>query len=168
MLAALLGVVRADFDRQVGWARGEARRQIRHIAVIGAITTMAVLAALGALIVGLIALYSWLTPQVGSLASLGMIGAGLVSLMLLLLLVAFLLRRRPGLRDRPTLQVSQPAALLRTGLESNQAIAGGEESSRLAASTLSGDTRSQLGTLALIAIAGMIMGRWLGARPLKK
>ena len=37
MLAALLNAVRADLDRQVGWAREEARRQIRHVAVIGAI-----------------------------------------------------------------------------------------------------------------------------------
>ena len=77
MLAALLNAVRADLDRQAGWAREETRRQIRYVAVISAIATMAALAALGALIVGLIALHSWLTLQVGSFASLGLIGGGL-------------------------------------------------------------------------------------------
>lgn len=168
MLAALLSAVRADLDRQVGWAREETRRQIRYVAVIGAIAAMAALAALGALIVGLIALHSWLTPQVGSFASLGMIGAGLLSLMLILLLVTFLLRR-PGLKTRPALRVGQPAALFRTNLESNQAIAAGEDSLHLAASTLREGTRSQLlGTLALVAIAGMIAGRRLRTGPLKK
>lgn len=168
MLAALLGTVRADLDRQMGWAREEARRQIRYVAVIGAIAAMIALAALGALIVGLIALHSWLTAQVGSFASLGMIGAGFLSLMLLLLLVAFLLRR-PGLKTRPALQVGRPAALFRANFGSNQAIAAGGDSLRLAAGTLREGTRSQLlGTLVLIAIAGMIAGRGLRAGPLKK
>jgi hypothetical protein len=159
MLAALLGAVRADLDRQVAWAREEARRQARYAAVIGAITVLAALAGLGALIVGLIALHSWLTPQVGALASLGMIGAGLLSLMLVLLLVAFLLRR-PGLKARPALLVGQPVALFRSNLESNQAIAGSEDSLLFTAGTSRESTRSQLlVTLALIAIAGMIAGR---------
>jgi hypothetical protein len=165
MLAALLNAVRADLDRQAGWAREETRRQIRYVAVISAIATMAALAALGALIVGLIALHSWLTLQVGSFASLGLIGGGLLSLMLILLLVGFLLQR-PELKTRPVLQIGLPAALFRTNLESNQAIAAGSD---LAAGTLREGTRSQLlGTPALIAIAGMIAGRRLSAGPLKK
>jgi hypothetical protein len=168
MLAALLGAVRADLDRQVAWAREEARRQARYAAVIGAITVMAALAGLGALIVGLIALHSWLTPQVGALASLDMIGAGLLSLMLVLLLVAFLLRR-PGLKARPALLVGQPAALFRSNLESNQAIAGGEDSLLLTTGTSRESTRSQLlVTLALIVVAGMIAGRKFRAGPPKK
>ena len=63
MFAPLLGVVRADIDRQMGWARAEVRRQIRYAVLIGAIAGMAALAALGALAVGLIALHSWLAPQ---------------------------------------------------------------------------------------------------------
>jgi hypothetical protein len=168
MLAALLGAVRADLDRQVGWAREQARRQARYAAVVGAIAVMAALAGLGALIVGLIALHCWLTPQVGTLASLGMIGAGLLSLMLVLLLVAFLLRR-PGLKERPPLLVGQPAALFRSNLESNQAIAGGEDSLLLATGTSRESARSQLlVTLALIAIAGMIAGRRFRAGSPKK
>jgi len=62
MFAPLLGVVRADIDRQMGWARAEVRRQIRYAVLIGAIAGMAALAALGALTVGLIALHSWLAP----------------------------------------------------------------------------------------------------------
>jgi hypothetical protein len=49
---------------------------------------MIVLAAVAVLTVGLIALHSWLAPQVGSLAALGMIGGGLLLLMLILLLMA--------------------------------------------------------------------------------
>jgi hypothetical protein len=168
MLAALLGAIRTDLDRQMGWARQEARRQARYAAVIGAITVLAALAGLGVLIVGLIALHCWLTPQVGTLASLGMIGAGLLSLMLVLLLVAFLLRR-PGLKARPALLVGQPAAVFRSNFESDRAIADGEDSLLLATGTSRESARSQLlVTLALIAIAGMIAGRRFRAGPPKK
>jgi hypothetical protein len=163
MFAPLLGAVRADIDRQMGWARAEARRQIRYAALIGAIAGMAALAALGALIVGLIALHYWLAPQVGSLAALGIISAGLLLLMLILLLVALTLRR-PGLETRPTLQVVQPATLFRTVTDpsADQAIAAGEDSLRVATDTLREGSRSELlGTLALIAIAGVIAGRRL-------
>jgi hypothetical protein len=62
MFAPLLVVVRADVDRQMGWARAEVQGQIRYAVLIGAIAGMAALAALGALTVGLIALHSWLAP----------------------------------------------------------------------------------------------------------
>lgn len=164
MLAVLLNAVRADLDRQMGWARDEAWRQIRYIAVIGTIAAMAALAALGVLIVGLIALHAWLTPQVGSFASLGIIGAGLLSLTLVLLLVVLLLRR-PGLKTRPALQVGQPATLFRTNTQPNQTIAAGEDSLRLATNTSREGTRSELlGALALIAVAGVIAGRRLRRR----
>ena len=114
MFEPLLGAVRADVDRQVGWVREEVRRQIRYAALIGVLAGMGALAAIGALTVGLVALYAWLAPQVGSLAALGMIGAGLLLLMLILLLVAYALRR-PGLKTRPALQAVRSAALLRTG-----------------------------------------------------
>jgi MFS family permease len=163
MFAPLLGVVRADIDRQAGWAREEVRRQIRYAALIGAIAGTGALAALGALTVGLIALHFWLAPQVGSLAALGIIGAGLLLLMLILFLVAFSLRR-PGLKTRPSLQVVRPATLFATAadLSADQAIAGGKDSLRLASDTLREGTRSELlGALALIAIAGVIAGRRL-------
>jgi hypothetical protein len=163
MFAPLLGVIRADIDRQTGWARQEARRQIRYAALVGAIAGMGALAALGALTVGLIAFYFWLAPQVGSLAALGIIGAGLLLLMLILFLVAFSLRR-PGLKTRPSLQAVQPATLFATGadLSADQAIPGGKDSLRLASDTLREGTRSELlGALALIAIAGVIAGRRL-------
>ena len=163
MLAPLLDAVRSDIDRQMGWARAEVRRQIRYAVLIGAIAGMAALAALGVLIVGLIALHSWLAPQVGSLAALGMIGAGLLSLMVILLLVALSLRR-PGVKTRPALQVVRAATLFRTGtnLNAKQAIATSEDSLRLATDTLREGTRSDLlGALALIAIVGVIAGRSL-------
>jgi hypothetical protein len=164
MFAALLGAVRSDIGRQTIWAREEIRRQIRHAALVGALAAMIALTALGALIVGLIALHSWLAPQIGSMATLGMIGAGLVLLMLILILVVFGLRR-PGLKTRPALQV-RPAALLRSGanLQVDRAMPT-EDSLRLATTTLREGTRSELlGVLALVAIAGMIAGRRLSRR----
>jgi hypothetical protein len=163
MFAPLLGVIRADIDRQAGWAREEARRQIRYAALVGAIAGMGALSALGAFTVGLIALHSWLAPQVGSLAALGIIGAGLLLLMLILFLVAFSLRR-PGLKTRPSLQAVRPATLFATAADFNtdQTIAAGNDSLRLASDTLREGTRSELlGALALIAIAGVIAGRKL-------
>jgi hypothetical protein len=164
MLAALLGAVRSDIGRQTIWAREEIRRQIRYAALVGALAAMIALTALGALIVGLIALHSWLAPRIGSLPALGMIGAGFVLLMLILLLVVFGLRR-PGLKTRPALQV-RPAVLFRSGanLNADQAITT-EDSLRLATDTLREGTRSELlGVLALIAIAGVIAGRRLRRR----
>jgi hypothetical protein len=162
MLAPLLGAVRADVDRQVGWARAEVRRQIRYAVLFCAIAGLATLAALGALVVGLIALHSWLTPQVGSLAALGMIGAGLLLLMLMLMLVAFFLRR-PGLETRPTLQVARPDALFRfaTHPGPDPAITS-KDSLRLVTDALREGTHSELlGALALIAVVGVIAGRRL-------
>jgi hypothetical protein len=40
MFAPLLGADHADIDRQLGWARAEARRQIRYALLIGAIAGM--------------------------------------------------------------------------------------------------------------------------------
>jgi len=163
MLAPLLGAVRADIDRQAGWAREEARRQMRYAVLIGAIAGMGALAAVGVLTVGLIALHTWLTPLFGSLAALGIIGAGLLLLTLILFAVAFSLRR-PGLKTRPALQVVQSAALFRTGtkLGADPSIATSKDSLRFATDALREGTRSELlGALALIALAGVIAGRKL-------
>jgi hypothetical protein len=163
MLAALLGAVRADIDRQAGWARAEARGQIRYALLIAAMAGMAVLAGLGVMTVGLIAFHSWLAPQVGSLGALGIIGAGLLVLMLCLVLVVFYLPR-PSLKTRPALQVVKPAALLRAGTRLSAKGAGAdiEESLRFATDTVREGSRSNvLGALALIAIAGVIAGRRL-------
>jgi hypothetical protein len=163
MLAPLLGAVRADMDRQAGWARKEARRQMRFAVLIGAVAGMGALAAVGALTVGLIALHTWLTPQLGSLAALGIIGAGLLLLALILFVVAFSLRR-PGLKTRPALQVVQSAALFRTGtkLGVDPSIATSKDSLRFATDALREGSRSEvLGALALLALAGVIAGRRL-------
>jgi hypothetical protein len=123
---------------------------------------MAALAALGVLVVGLIALHFWLAPQIGSLGALGMIGAGLLSLTLILLLVAFA-RRRPELKTRPAVLVARPVALFRTpaNLSTDQAITG-QGSPRLASDTLLGRNRPELlGALALFALVGVIAGRRL-------
>ena len=170
MLASLLGAIRADVDRQVGWAGGEVRRQVRHARSIGVLYGLAALAAIGAVAVGLIALHSWLASKVGALKSLGMIGGGLLLLGAVLVLLAMVLRR-PRVGKRPALQIAQPAALFGVLGQggARQAIAG-EHSVRLASDALRQGTRSELlGALAIVAVAGMIVGRGSRrARPVEK
>ena len=53
MFAPLLDGIRADIDRQIGWAKAEVRRQTRYRALIAVVAGVAALAALGAIVVGL-------------------------------------------------------------------------------------------------------------------
>ena len=50
MFAPLLGAIRADIDRQVGWAKEEVRRQTSYATLTGALAGAAALAALGQLL----------------------------------------------------------------------------------------------------------------------
>ena len=161
MFASLLGAIRADVDRQVGWAGGEVRRQVRHAGVVGVLYGLAAFAVVGVLVIGLIALHAWLAPTFGALESLGIIGGGLFLLALVLFLLAIALRR-PGLGTRPALQIAHPAALfgaLGPG-GARQAFVGGEHSLRLATDALRQGTRTELlGALAIVAVAGLFVGR---------
>ena len=74
---------------------------------------MAALAALGAIIVGLIALYFWLSIELDPFAALGIIGGGLLALALILI-ASVLMQRRPRPASRPQLQIAQPATLIGT------------------------------------------------------
>src|SRR5215471_16656146 len=161
MFAPLLGAIRADIDRQVGWAKDEVVRQTRYATLTGVLAGAAALAALGAIVVGLIALYLWLSMQADPFIALGMIGGGLLLLAALLFALAFI-RRRPRLAVRPQLQIARPAALLGTLRSSryDRIVAGGEPTLKLATDTLRHGPRSALlGTLVLVAIAGLIAGR---------
>jgi hypothetical protein len=160
MLASLLGAIRADIDRQVGWAGGEVRRQVRYAGFIGVLYGLAALAAVGALVLGLIALHFWLAPKVGALEALGIIGGGLLLLAAVLILLAIVLRR-PRLGRRPALHVAQPAALFGAlGQGGTRRTIAGEHSLRLATDALRQGTRSELlGALAIVAVAGLIAGR---------
>jgi hypothetical protein len=163
MFAPLLGAVRADIDRQVGWVQNEVRRQIRYAGLAGALGALSALAALGALVVGLIALHAWLATRIGPLASLGAIGGGLLAVALILL-VALLLVRRPRPGARPALMIARPPALFGAlaPAPATRAVAGGEAALRLATGALQEGSRSQLvGALAFIAVVGMIAGRGL-------
>jgi hypothetical protein len=163
MFAPLLGAIRADIDRQVGWARDEVRRQTRYATLTGVFAGLAALAALGAIVVGLIALYLWLSMQADPFIALGMIGGGLLLLAVLLFALAFI-RRRPRLAVRPQLQIAQPAALLGTlrPASYDKIVAGGEPTLNLATETVRHGSRSALlGTLVLVAVAGLIAGRRL-------
>ena len=161
MFAPLMYAVRADIERQLGWARGEVRRQTRHTALIGSLAVVAALAALGAVIAGLIALYFWLSIQLGPFAALGMIGGGLLALALVL--SAFVATwRRPRLASRPQLLVAQPAALIGTFRRDTD---GRGSASREDALNLVADTVRQspptalLGILLIAAVMGVVTGR---------
>jgi hypothetical protein len=161
MFAPLFDAVRADIERQTGWAKEEIRRQTRHAALVIVLLGAAALAALGAIVVGIVALYTWLTPQYGPLIALGMIGGGLLVLALVMLLLA-LVRRRPRPTARPPLQMAQPAValgLLRQDAHV-KAMAEGEQAIKFATENLREGSRSTLlGTLALVAILGLVLGR---------
>jgi len=163
MLASLRDAVRADIDRQVGWARGEVRRQTRHTALIGSLAAAAALAALGAIVIGLIALYFWLSVELGRFPALGIIGGGLLVVALILFAPVFMSKRpRPALR--PRLQIAQPAALIGTLARGNdtRAIAGREDAVTLLTDTVRhSPPTTLLGVLLIAAIVGMVTGRRL-------
>ena len=161
MFALLKDTVRADIDRQIGWARGEVRRQTLHTAIVGALGVAAALAALGAIIVGLIALYFWLSVELGPFAALGIIGGGLVILALILLAFVFMWKR-PRLASRPQLQIAQPAALIGTLTRGNnaRAIAAREDTLKLVADTVRhSPPTALLGVLLIAAVVGVVTGR---------
>jgi hypothetical protein len=163
MFAALRSAVRADIDRQIGWAKDQLKRQTRYTALMAILVGVAALAALGAVIVGLIALYSWLAMQTGPLVAHGLIGGGLLLLALILFALAFI-RRRPRLAARPLLQFARPAALLGTLRQGgyDKVVAGGEQTMKLATGTLRDGSRSALlSTLALAVAVGLLVGRRL-------
>ena len=161
MFALLKDAVRADIDRQVGWARGEVRRQTLHTAIVSSLAVAAALAALGAIIVGLIALYLWLSVELGPFAALGIIGAGLLILALTLLVFVFMWKR-PRFALRPRLQIAQPAALIGTLTRGNdaRAIASSEDTLKLVADTVRhSPPTALLGVLLIAAIVGVVTGR---------
>jgi len=163
MFASLQGAIRADIDRQVDWARGEVLRQARFSALTGVLAGVAALAVLGTITVTLIALYFWLATQVDRFIALGIIGAGLLLLALILLAMAFL-RHRPRRALRPRLQIARPAALLETVLPRRYGtmIASGEQPLNLVTDTVRHASRpTLLGTLLLVILVGLIAGRRL-------
>jgi hypothetical protein len=161
MFAPLMDAVRADFDRQLGWARGEVRRQTRHTALIGSLAVVGALAALGAIIAGLIALYFWLSIEFDPFAALGMIGGGLLALALILF--AFVVTwKRPRLASRPQLLVAQPAALIGTFRQDtdDRRIARSDDTLKLVADTVrQSPPAALLGVLLIAAVLGVVTGR---------
>jgi len=162
MFASLFGAVQADVDRQVDWAKNEARRRVRYTARIAIFAGVGILAMLGAAVVGLIALHTWLAAQWTPLIAHGIIGGGLLLLALILLLAAAA-GRPPRLGPRPPLQLARPAAAL-GALASGTRAAGvsrsAQESLHLASEAVQQGSRSSLlGTLALAAVVGFIISR---------
>jgi hypothetical protein len=163
MFAALRSAVRADIDRQIGWAKDQLMHQTRYTALMAILVGVAALAALGAVIVGLIALYSWLAMQTGPFVAHGLIGGGLLLLALILFALA-LIWRRPRLAARPPLQIARPVAPLgglRQG-SNDKVVTGGEQTLKLATETLrDGSGSALLGTFALAVAVGLLVGRRL-------
>lgn len=163
MFAPLMNAVRADIDRQVGWAKGEVRRQTRHTALIGALAVVAALAALGAIIVALIALYFWLSVELGPFTALGIIGGGLLIIALILFALAFVWKR-PRHALRPRLQIAQPATLIGTLTRGgdDRVIAGKEATLPLLTDAVRhSPPTTLLGVLLIAAVVGMVTGRRL-------
>jgi len=163
MFAPLLGVVRADVARQVGWARNEIGRQTRHTVIVAVLAIVAGLAVLGAVVVGLIALHLWLDMRYGPFVAHGMIGGGLLLLALILFTLAFA-RRRPRIASRPAMQIAQPAALVGTLAHSgyDSVVEAGGRTLNLTTRPLRSGSRSVVfGTLALTVLVGLIVGRRL-------
>jgi len=162
MFASLFGAVQADIDRQVNWAKGEARRRVRYTVRVAIFAGVGVLAVIGAAIVGLIALHTWLAAQWTPLIAHGMIGGGLLLLALILFLAAAA-GRPPRLGARPPLQLARPAATLgalATGAGAGKVSRSAQEGAKLASETVKQGSRSSLlGTLALAAVAGFIISR---------
>jgi hypothetical protein len=168
MFALLLNAVRADLDRQLDWARAEAKRQANHVGLSVILTGVASLAVLGAVIIGLIALYIWLSAQTTQFVALGTIGAGLLLLALILLSLVSL-RRRPRFASPPPLQLARPAALLgiSTGRPKSQGLASGsgQVASLATAAMRNGSRSALLGTLAIVVLMGVIVGRRANRKP---
>jgi hypothetical protein len=162
MFASLFGAVQADIDRQVNWAKGEARRRVRYTVRIAIFAGAGILAVVGAAIVGLIALHTWLAAQWTPLIAHGIIGGGLLLLALILFLAAAA-GRPPRLGARPPLQLARPAAALGAlalGTHAQATVRSAQEGAKLASETVKQGSRSSLiGTLALAAVVGFIISR---------
>ena len=90
MFTPLVNAIRADIDRQVGWAKDQVGRQGRYATVTGVLAAIAALAALGTIVVGVIALYLWLAMQTDPFIALALIGGGLLLFAVILLVLAFI------------------------------------------------------------------------------
>jgi hypothetical protein len=161
MFALLRNAVRSDLDRQLKWAKVEAKRQIGYVGLTAILTGIASLAGLGALIVGLIALDIWLAARTSPFAALVAIGGGLLLLALMLFAVVSI-RRRPRFASPPPLQLAKPAALLGVSAKgiNGQVPVGGGLAMNLATTALRNGSRSTLlGALAIVVTMGIIVGR---------
>jgi len=113
------------------------------------------------MVVGLIAIYLWMAPQIGPFTALGGIGGGLLLLALMLFVLARVWRR-PQFASRPPLQITRPVALLGTLRRSSRDEATVRSDERLKVATDMRRSRSALlGTLVVAATVGLIAGRRL-------
>jgi hypothetical protein len=161
MFALLRNAVRSDLDRQLEWAKAEAKRQAGYVGLTAILIGIASLAGLGAVIIGLIALDIWLAARISPLAALGAIGGGLLLLALILVTVVSI-RRRPRFASPPPLQLAQPAAMLgisAKGVNSKAPVGSGLAMNLATAAARNGSRSALLGALATVVLLGIIVGR---------
>jgi hypothetical protein len=161
MFALLRNAVRSDFDRQLEWAKAQAKRQAGYVRLTAILTGIASLAGLGAVIIGLIALDIWLAARTSQFAALGAIGGGLLLLALMLLAVVSV-RQRPRFASPPPLQLAQRVALLgiwAKGVNSQVPVGSGLAMSLATAALRNGSRSALLGTLAIVVLTGVVVGR---------
>ncbi|HWP14994.1 MAG TPA: hypothetical protein VNM46_05165 [Xanthobacteraceae bacterium] len=162
MFASLFGLVQADIDRQVDWAKEEARRRVRYVVRVAILAGIGAFALVGATAIGLIALHTWLAAQWTPMMAHAIVGGGLIVFALIFFLAA-LAGRPPKLATRPPLQFAKPAVALgalASGTGIGAASRSAQEGLKFASDTVQQGSRSSLlGTLALAAVVGFIISR---------
>ena len=160
MFDNVLGLIRGDVNRQIGWAKREVEKQARFTALTAGLAAAAGLAALGALIVGLIALHTWLAAKLGAFAAFAIMGGGFALVAAVLFTLAFA-RHRPKVAAPPPLQSAQPAALI--GAVKQDTIGeAGASAERLVAS-LKGGSYGEAAGAAERLLAGLKSGSYRDA-----
>lgn len=185
MLDAVASLLRRDLENQVFWAKEELRRSGRSAAVTAVLIIGATLAMIGVAVVGCMALYVWIEERHGAMAGFGGVGALLAASALVMLAVA-LWRPATVARPRPPMLSAHPETL-KTALSDDidaeterligvaksssvgPAILAGEEALRTGSTVYrtvrsqfrSGSVGSIVGSLAIVTIIGVVLGRRL-------
>jgi hypothetical protein len=183
-VARLVGAAKLKLEQKADAAVDQVKGIAIRIAVAAALAIAAVIFTVLALVAGLVALFAWLEPEYGAIASLAIIAGSLVAIALLLLLAATLVGRGRSARKEKDQDLAEwarerdelPAYATRNSRDA-LALAG------VAAPTLgdlfrpdptrprtdlltlvqSGDTRTTVAVLGALFAVGWLVGRTLPA-----
>ena len=185
MFGATLGLVRSDVERQLAWARHEAKRHTRRVAATIAFAALGAVAAIGAAIVGLMALYTWAEFKYGAMPAFGIVGGLCAVVALFFFTLAFMRDDRP-VRTRPAVRAADPqtlglavkqdvnaetAALMSSlrGSAIGPALSAGEDALKRSeqvvrfaqdvGGSLGGSRKSVLVGIGIAAVIGLVVGR---------